>query len=84
MYEKQALKCQDDISSYPYVSQEIWANKNDIGEKKFHHIQIPFDTKVCHRFAMDYYIALFFNLDEMFIPREKTLDKTTKRLDWMR
>lgn len=33
MYEKQALKCQDDISSYPYVSQEIWANKNDIGEK---------------------------------------------------
>lgn len=33
---------------------------------------------------MEYQIAIFFSLDEMVIPREKALEKITKRLDEMK
>ena len=39
---------------------------------------------MCDGFAMDYHIALFFDLDEMVIPKEKTLKHITKRLDIMK
>ena len=33
---------------------------------------------------MDYHVALFFQIDDMFIPKEEALDKITKRLDDMK
>ena len=33
---------------------------------------------------MDYHVALFFQLDDMIIPKEEALDKITKRLDDMK
>ena len=56
---------------------------NDLGEQDFHHTQIPSDIDVCDGFAMEYHIALFFQLDDMFILKEETLEKITKRLDDM-
>lgn len=35
-------------------------------------------------FAMNHYIALFFDLEEMLIPKDKELNKITKRLDEMK
>jgi hypothetical protein len=33
---------------------------------------------------MDYHIALFYQIDDMFIPKEKILDKMTKSEDDMK
>ena len=35
-------------------------------------------------FAMDYHVAIFFELEEMVIPKEETLNHITKRLDIMK
>ena len=45
MYEREALNCQDYVSSYPYVSQKMWPNKIDIGKWYFHHTQIPLNLE---------------------------------------
>ena len=83
MSEKEALECQGCVSSYPYVPQELWPYKNDLGEQNYHSTQVPSDIDVCDGFVMDYYIALFFQIDDMFIPKEETLEKITKRFNEM-
>ena len=83
MNEKEALECQRCVSSYPYVPQELWPYNNDVGEQNYHSTQVPSDIDVCDGFAMDYHIALFFQIEEMFIPKEKTLEKITKIFDEM-
>jgi hypothetical protein len=84
MNEKEALECQGCVTSYPFVPQELWPSANDLGEQNYHHTQIPSEVDVCEGFAMDYHVALFFHLDDMIIPKEKALDKITKRLDEMK
>ena len=84
MSEKEALECQNCVTSYPFVAQEIWPSADDLGQQHFHHTQIPSDIEVCDGFAMDYHIALFFNLDEMIIPKEEALEKINKRMDEMK
>lgn len=84
MSEKEALECQNCVSSYPYVPQEMWPSINDLGEQDYHHTQIPSGIDVCDGFAMDYHIALFFQLDDMIIPKEEALEKIIKRLDDMK
>ena len=84
MYESEALECQDCIPAYPYVPQELWPNKNALGKQNYHHTQIPSDIEVSDGFAMDYHVALFFDLDEMVIPKEEALKHITKRLDIMK
>ena len=84
MYENEALECQDCITSYPYVSQVLWPNKNILGKQNFHHTQIPSYIEVSEGFAMDYHVALFFELEEMVIPKEEALNHITKRLDIMK
>jgi len=84
MNEKEALECQGCVTSYPFVPQELWPSANDLGEQNYHHTQIPSEIDVYERFAMDYYVALFFHLDDMIIPKEEALDKITKRLDKMK
>ena len=83
MYEGEALECQDSIISYPYVPQEVWPNKNNLGKQNFHHTQIPSEIETSDGFAMDYHIALFFELDEMIVPKEEALINITKRLKQM-
>jgi hypothetical protein len=63
--------------SYPYVPQEMWPSINDVGKQNYHHTQIPSGIDVCDIFAMDYHIALFFQLDEMIIPKEEALEEIT-------
>ena len=82
MSEKEALECQNCVSSYPFVAQEIWPSADDLGQQHSHHTQIPSDIEVCDGFAMDYHIALFFNLDEMIIPKEEALEKSLN--GWMK
>ena len=67
MYEDEALECQDCIPAYPYVPQELWPNKYIIEEQNFHFIQIPSEIEVFEGFAMDYHVALFFDLEEMVV-----------------
>ena len=84
MSDKEALECQNCVPSYPYVSQEMWPSVDDLGGQNFHHTQVPSDVDVCEGFSMDYHIALFFQIDEMIIPKEEALDKITKRLEDMK
>ena len=84
MSEKEALECQDCVPSYPFVPQGIWPSTNNLGEQNYHHTQIPSEVEVCDGFAMDYHIALFFQLEEMIIPKDEALEKITKRLDDMK
>ena len=84
MSENEALECQNCVTSYPFVAQEIWPSADDLGLQNYHHTQIPSDIEVSDGFAMDYHIALFFNLDEMIIPKEAALEKITKRMDDMK
>lgn len=85
MSDKEALECQNAKVSFPYVKQKLWSNKRDNKEgQNFHITQIPFDVETNDRFAMDYHIALFFDLEEMVILREEALEKITKRLEEMK
>lgn len=71
MNDKEALECQNCVPSYPYVPQEMWPHVDDLGAQNFHHTQISSDVNVCEGFSMDYHIALFFQIDEMLIPKKK-------------
>jgi hypothetical protein len=84
MYEDEALECQDCITAYPYVPQELWPNKYNLEEQNFHFTQIPSEIEVFEGFAMDYHVALFFELEEMVVPKKKALEKITKRLESMK
>lgn len=57
---------------------------NDLGLQNFHHTQVQFDIDVCEEFAMNYHIALFFQINDVLIPKEEALDKITKKLDDMK
>ena len=83
MSDKEALECQNCVPSYPYVPQEMWPNMDDLGTQNFHFTQVPSDVDVCEGFSMDYHVALFFQIDDMLIPKEKALEKITKRLEEM-
>jgi hypothetical protein len=84
MDEDEALECQNCITSYPYVPQELWPNKYNIKEQNFYFTQIPSEIEVFEGFAMDYHVALFFDLEEIVVPKEEALEKITKRLETMK
>jgi hypothetical protein len=65
MYEGETLECQDSTVSYPYVPQELWPSKNNLGKQNYHHTQIPSEIETCDGFTIDYQVALFFELDKM-------------------
>jgi len=46
MYEGETLECQDSIVSYPYVPQELWPRKNNLGKQNYHHTQIPSEIEI--------------------------------------
>ena len=84
MNVKEALECQNCVSSYPYVPQEMWPNINDLETQNFHLIQVLSDIDVCEGFSMNYHVSLFFQIDNILIPKEHALDKITKILDDMK
>ena len=84
MYEDEALECQDCITAYAYVPQQLWPNKYNIEEQNYHFTQIPSEIEVFEGFAMDYHVALFFELEEMVVPKDEALEKITKRLETMK
>ena len=84
MNVKEALKCQNCVPSYPYVPQEMWPNIDDLETKKIHLIKVLSDIDVCEGFSMNYHISLFFQIDDILIPKEHALDKITKILDDMK
>ena len=84
MYESEALECHDSIISYPYVLQELWPSKNNLGKQNYLHTQISSEIETCEGFAMDYHVALFFELYEMIIPKEDALISITQRMEEMR
>lgn len=68
MYEIETLKCQNYILSYPYILQDMWPNKNNLGDQFFHHSQMSLEIKICDGFAIDYHVTLFFEQEKMVIP----------------
>ena len=84
MYEGEALECQDSNVSYPYVTQELWPSKNKLGKQNYHHTQIPSEIETLDGFAMNYHVALFFELDEMISPKDEAHISITKRMNEMR
>ena len=56
---------------------------SDLGVHNYHYTQIPSDIDVCECFAMDYHIALLFQLEKMLIPKEEALGKITQRFEDM-
>ena len=83
MSDKEALKCQNCVSSYLHVPQKMWPSVNDLRVHNHHYTQIPSDIDVCEGFAMYYHIALFFQLEEMLIRKEEALEKITQRFEDM-
>ena len=81
MNEKKTLECQNCILYYSHVPQEMWPSVNEHGMQNYHQTQILSDVDVFEGFAMDYHIALFFQLDDMLVPKEETLNKITQRLE---
>ena len=61
----------------------MWPSVSEFGVHNFHYTQIPSDIDVCEGFAMDYHIALFFQIDEMLIPKEEALVKIIQRFEDM-
>ena len=84
MYKSEALECYDSIVSYSYVSQELWPSKNNLVKQDYHHTQIPSEIETCDGFAMDYHVALFFQSEDMIIPKEEILISITKRMNKIR
>ena len=56
---------------------------NEHGMQNYHQTQIPSDVDVFEGFAIDYHIPLFFQLDDMFVPKEEALNNITQRLENM-
>ena len=83
MSDKEALECQNCVSSYSHVPQKMWPNVSDLGVHNYHYTQIPSDIDVYECFAMDYHIALLFQLEKMLIPKEEALGKITQRFEDM-
>ena len=70
MSDKEALEYQNCVPSYLYVPQEMCPSMDDLGTQNFHHTQIPSDVDVYEGFSMDYHLVLFFQIDDMVIPKE--------------
>ena len=83
MSEKEAFECQHCVPSYSYFPQKIWLSVNELEIQNYHQTQIPSDVDVHEGFAMDYHIELFFQLDDMLIPKEVALSKITLRFENM-
>jgi len=84
--KEEALDQVNSTPSFPYVLQEEWPSKREHGKEggHFNLIQLPFDVEVDeYDFALDYQVAIFFEIGEKYITRDEIFELTKERLKIM-
>ena len=83
----EATECQQATPSFPFVIQEEWPSKrgNGIEGQHFNLTQIPFDVEVDENgFALDYQIAISFEIGNLKVSKESVMEKVKERLKKMK
>ena len=83
----EATECQQATPSFPFVIQEEWPSKrmDGIEGQYFNLTQIPFDVEVNdHGFALDYQIAISFEIGNLKMSKENVMEKIKERLKKMK
>ena len=86
MKHDEALEHLVAISSFPYVPQEAWPSKKTDGKEggHFNLIQVPFDIEIDEGgFALNYQVAITFELCDQNLSKEEIYEKTEARLKVM-
>ena len=86
MIHEEALEHLAAVPSFPYVPQEAWPSKRADGKEggHFNLTQIPFDIETDENgFALDYQVAITFELCERTLLRDGIYAKTKERLKAM-
>ena len=79
----EATECQQATPLFPFVIQEEWPSKrmDRIEGQHFNLTQIPFDIEVDkHGFALDYQIAISFEIGNLKVSKESVMKKVKERL----
>ena len=83
----EANECQQATPSFPFVIQEEWPSKRGDGieGQHFNLTQIPFDVEVDENdFALDYQIAISFEIGNLKVSKESVIEKIKERLKKMK
>ena len=83
----EATECQQATPSFLFVIQEKWPSKreDEIEGQHFNLTQIPFDVEVDeHGFALDYQIAISFEIGNLKLSKESVMEKVKERLKKMK
>ena len=83
----EAIECQQATPSFPFVIQEVWPSKRGDGieGQHFNLTQIPFDVEVDENgFALDYQIAISFEIENLKVSKESVMEKVKERLKKMK
>ena len=86
MTHEEVLEHIDAITSFPYVPQEVWPSRRADGKERGHFnlTQVPFDIEIDEDgFALDYQIAITFELYKRNLSKDEILEKTEARLKAM-
>ena len=86
MAHNEALEHLEAVPSFPYIPQEAWPSQRIDGKEggHFNLTQVPFDVEVDEGgFALDYQIAIPFELCERNLTRDEIYIKTIERLKKM-
>ena len=86
MVHEEALEHLMAIHSFPYIPQEAWPSKREDGKEGVHFnlTHVPFDVEVDeHGFALDYQVAITFELCDRNLTRDEIYAKTEARLKAM-
>ena len=86
MAHEEALEHLEAVPSFPYIPQEAWPSKRMDGKEggHFNLTQVPFDVEVDEEgFALDYQIAITFELCDRDLSRDDIYMKTESRLKAM-
>ena len=84
---EEATEWQQATPSFPFVIQEEWPTKrlDGIEGQHFNLTQIPFDVDVDeHGFALDYQIAISFEIGNLKVSKESVMEKVKERLRKMK
>ena len=83
----EATKCQQATPSFQFVIQEEWPSirGDGIEGQHFNLTQIPFDVEVDENgFALDYQIAIAFEIGDLKVSKENVMEKVKERLKKMK
>ena len=86
MAHNEALEHLVAVLSFPYIPQEAWPSKREDGKERGHFnlTQVPFDIEIDeYGFALDYQVAITFEIREKNLSKDKIYAKTETRLKAM-